>query len=157
MAMDFLISSIRWGSRKFLWSLIFAPLLLAPLAPQLVAQSKETQAIPLAGKNVSAVPLTPGESMTTSSTSGLRLEAGDLIEVAVYNVPELTTKARVSSKGEIDLPLINYVHVADLTADEAENLIEKRLSDGGFVKNPHVTLFVDQYASEGASVLGEVA
>ncbi|MGA8493469.1 MAG: polysaccharide biosynthesis/export family protein [Terriglobales bacterium] len=91
------------------------------------------------------------------STSALRLDAGDLVEVGVYNVPELTTKARVSSKGEIYLPLINYVHVAGLTAEEAEGLIQKRLADGGFVKNPHVALFVDQYASEGASVLGEVA
>ncbi len=89
--------------------------------------------------------------------SALRLEAGDLVEVGVYNVPELTTKARVSSKGEIYLPLIDYVHVADLTAEEAEGVIQKRLADGGFVKNPHVTLFVDQYASQGASVLGEVA
>lgn len=87
----------------------------------------------------------------------MRLEAGDLVEVAVYNVPDLTTKARVSSKGEIYLPLIDYIHVADLTAEEAEGLIQKRLADGGFVKNPHVTLFVDQYASQGASVLGEVA
>jgi polysaccharide export outer membrane protein len=146
---------MRRDLRAFLSGLIFALLLLAPFGAQLAAQSKETPAILPADKNISSI-LTP-ESMTTASTSGLRLEAGDLIEVAVYNVPELTTKARVSSKGEIDLPLINYVHVADLTADEAEGLIEKRLSDGGFVKNPHVTLFVDQYASEGASVLGEVA
>ena len=87
----------------------------------------------------------------------LRLESGDLVEVGVYNVPELTTKARVSTKGDIYLPLIDYVHVAGLTAEEAERLVQKRLSDGGFVKNPHVTLFVDQYASQGASVLGEVA
>ena len=91
------------------------------------------------------------------SISALRLEAGDLVEVGVYNVPELTTKARVSSNGEIYLPLIDYIHVADLTAEEAEGVIQKRLADGGFVKNPHVTLFVDQYASQGASVLGEVA
>ena len=28
---------------------------------------------------------------------------------------------------------------------------------GGFVKSPHVTIFVDEYASQGVSVLGEVA
>jgi polysaccharide export outer membrane protein len=87
----------------------------------------------------------------------LRLEAGDLVEVSVYNVPELTTKARVSSIGSIYLPLIDSIHVAGLSAEEAEGLIQKRLADGGFVKNPHVVLFVEQYASQGASVLGEVA
>jgi polysaccharide biosynthesis/export protein len=95
-------------------------------------------------------------SATARSGSLLRLEAGDLVEVNVYNVPELSTKARISSEGEVYLPLIDSVHVAGLSAEEAEGLIQKRLSDGGFVKNPHVTLFVDQYASQGSSVLGEV-
>jgi polysaccharide export outer membrane protein len=48
------------------------------------------------------------------------------------------------------------VHVADLTVEEAQAVIEKKLSNGGFLKDPHVTLFVDQFASQGVSVLGEV-
>jgi polysaccharide export outer membrane protein len=90
------------------------------------------------------------------SDSSLRLGSGDLLEVNVYNVPELAAKTRVSNNGDIYLPLIDYVHVAGLTAEEAQALIEKRLSDGGFLKNPHVSLFVTEYASQGASVLGEV-
>jgi polysaccharide export outer membrane protein len=155
MAMDFSTSSMQSSSCKFLWSLVFAGLLLSPFAPELAAQSTDTEATSLTGDAAaSRTHVQPGEIATTSA---LRLEAGDLVEVGVYNVPELTTKARVSSKGEIYLPLIDYVHVADLTAEEAEGVIQKRLADGGFVKNPHVTLFVDQYASQGASVLGEVA
>ena len=91
------------------------------------------------------------------SSSDLRLGAGDLLEVSVYNVPELGTKSRVGNNGDIYLPLIDYVHLAGLTVEEAQALIEKRLADGGFVKNPHVTLFVNEYTSQGANVLGEVA
>jgi len=76
--------------------------------------------------------------------------------VSVYNVPELETKSRVGSNGDIYLPLIDYVHLAGLTVDEAQTVIEKRLSDGSFVKNPHVTLFVNESASQGINVLGEV-
>ena len=149
---------MRWSSRKFPWGLVFAFLLLVPFVPELAAQSTQMQATPLVGgAAASPTHLQSGESATMPAISALRLEAGDLVEVGVYNIPELTTKARVSSKGEIYLPLIDYVHVADLTAEEAEGVIQKRLADGGFVKNPHVTLFVDQYASQGASVLGEVA
>jgi polysaccharide export outer membrane protein len=86
-----------------------------------------------------------------------RLGIGDLLEVNVYNVPELTTKSRLGTNGDVYLPLIDYVHLAGLTVEEAQALIEKRLSDGGFVKNPHVTLNVDQSASQGISLLGEVA
>lgn len=89
--------------------------------------------------------------------SSIRLGRGDLLEVSVYNVPELTTKSRVGSNGDIYLPLIDYVKVAALTIDQAQAVIEKRLSDGGFVKNPHVTIFVDEFSSQTASVLGEVA
>ncbi len=85
-----------------------------------------------------------------------RLGTGDLLDISVYNVPELNTKGRLGNNGDVYLPLIDYVHLAGLTVAEAQALIEKRLSDGGFVKNPHVTLNVDQSVSQGASLLGEV-
>jgi len=91
------------------------------------------------------------------STPDSRLGTGDLLDISVYNVPELNTKSRLGNNGDVYLPLIDYVHLAGLTVAEAQALIEKRLSDGGFVKNPHVTLNVDQSVSQGASLLGEVA
>lgn len=95
-------------------------------------------------------------SKNQGSSADVRLGAGDLLEISVYNVPELTTKARVSSNGDIYLPLIDYVHVADLSLEGAQAIIEKRLSDGGFVKNPHVTIFINEYASQSVTVLGQV-
>jgi polysaccharide export outer membrane protein len=89
--------------------------------------------------------------------SELRLGVGDLVELNVYNVPELTTKTRVGSNGDVYLPLVDYVHVGGLSLEEAQTLLEKRYSDGGYLKDPHITLFVDEYASQGASILGEVA
>jgi polysaccharide export outer membrane protein len=163
MAMDFPTSSMRWSLPKFVCSWVFSFALLAAYAPEIAAQERtaetraETVSTEIAVDNQPAPTLSPGKNSTAQSSTLLRLEPGDLVDVGVYNVPELTTKARVSSKGEIYLPLIDYIHVAGLTAEEAEGVIQKRLSDGGFVKNPHVTLFVDQYASQGASLLGEVA
>src|SRR5882762_69985 len=87
----------------------------------------------------------------------VKLGPGDLVEVSVYNVPELSTKARVSNSGDVYLPLIDYVHVGDLTIEEAQTLIAKRLSDGGFVRSPHVTIFVDESSSQGVTILGEVS
>jgi polysaccharide export outer membrane protein len=163
MAMGFSTSSMRCSTPKPVSKFIFSFLLLTAVMQQLLAQDQTTQ-IEANGKPPGTQTATQvvhtvqsAEVAATHHTSALRLDAGDLLEVAVYNVPELTTKARVSSKGEIYLPLIDYVHVAGLTAEEAEGIIQKRLSDGGFVKSPHVTLFVDQYASQGASILGEVA
>lgn len=103
------------------------------------------------------------DKATTANQEGgfdsslVKLGAGDLIEVGVYNVPELATKARVGNSGDIYLPLIDYVHVGDLTVEEAQRLIEKRLGDGGFVRSPHVTIFVDESSSQGVTLLGEIS
>jgi polysaccharide biosynthesis/export protein len=165
MATDFSTSLMRCSAVKFVYAWFLPLLLLAAFPAQLAAQQKATVAQTTDNAETSVAPSAtpsahstqPGEGAPNHAGSLLRLESGDLVEVGVYNVPELTTKARVSTKGDIYLPLIDNVHVAGLTAEEAEGLVQKRLSDGGFVKNPHVTLFVDQYASQGASVLGEVA
>jgi polysaccharide export outer membrane protein len=79
-----------------------------------------------------------------------------LIEITVFGVPELSTKARVSSTGDVYFPLIDYVHVGDLTTAEAQDVIQKRLEDGGFVRNPHVTIFVNESASQAITMVGEV-
>ena len=98
-------------------------------------------------------------SVATASdnASPFKLAPGDLIEVSVYNVPELTTKARIGNSGEVYLPLIDYVHVGGLTVEEAQALIQKRLEDGGFVRSSHVTIFLDESASQGVTIIGEVA
>jgi len=97
-----------------------------------------------------------GSAQVVARDSTLKLGVGDLVEMTVYNVPELATKMRVTSDGDLYLPLISRVHVAGLTIEEAQDLIEARLSTEHYLKDPHVSLFVSEYASEGASILGEV-
>jgi polysaccharide biosynthesis/export protein len=100
--------------------------------------------------------VTPDSRAKSDPDPGLKLGVGDLIEFNVYNVPDLATKTRIASDGTIYLPLVSQVHVAGLTIDEARVLIETRLSEGHYLKDPHVSLFVDEYLSEGVSILGEV-
>lgn len=123
------------------------------------AQNQNVEPFPSAAQPVPATSSTipANNSAPSGDSSFLKLGGGDLIEVNVYNVPELATKARVGNSGDVYLPLIDYVHVGDLSIDEAQSLIAKRLSDGGFVRNPHVTIFVDESASQGVTVLGEVS
>jgi len=111
--------------------------------------------IPLVAQDAVARSLEPAPQ--TSPSSSPRLGPGDLIEVSVYNVPDLTTKTRINNSGDAYLPLINYVHLGGLTVEEAQNRIQASLSAGHFVVDPHVSLLVDQSTSQGASVMGEVA
>lgn len=123
------------------------------------AELPPAQPISQAARSASGAPQAQAADADKESDphSSAKLGPGDLIEVNVYNVPELTTKARVSSSGDIYLPLVDYVHVDALTLEEAQALIQKRLTDGGFVRNPHVTIFVDDAASQGVTIIGEVS
>ncbi len=126
------------------------------------APPEATQTQPQAGVDAgvsAALPAKPADDPAKNASDqpiAVKLGPGDLIEVSVYNVPELASKVRISNAGDIYLPLIDYVHVDGLTQEEAQTLIEKRLSDGGFVRNPHVTIFVDDATSQGVTILGEV-
>lgn len=130
-------------------------------------QKPATEAVPTASQAAASAsgqskPLeikVPGDADTTKPEQAdvIKFGAGDLVDVSVYNVPELTTKARISNAGEIYLPLIDYVHIEGLTQEEAQALIEKRLSDGGFVRNPHVTIYVEEASSQGITVIGDVS
>jgi polysaccharide export outer membrane protein len=109
---------------------------------------------------VNATPVNAADSISSPpllANSNVKLGIGDLIDVTVFGVPDLSTKTRVSGSGDIYLPLIDYVHVADLTTDEAQELIQKRLETGGFVRNPHVSIYVNEAASQSITLLGEVA
>src|SRR3989449_8512545 len=157
MMKDFAMPSLRWRL-----AVIACFALILAVAGLLIAQDQPVKAMPSTDVFPSAAPVRAEHSPEARepehggpADSSLRLGIGDLLEFGVYNVPELSTKTRVGNNGDIYLPLIDYVHVAGLTTEEAQAIIEKRLSDGGFLNNPHVTLFIDEYASQGASVLGD--
>jgi polysaccharide biosynthesis/export protein len=93
------------------------------------------------------------------SAPELRIGSDDVLDIKVYTVygaPDIAQTSRVSSQGDIELPLIGHIHLAGLTADQAQTAIERQYKDGQFLKNPHVSVFVAQYATQGISVLGEV-
>ncbi len=174
-----LMGSVQPTFSRCHYNLIFALIAICAICSAGVAQEATAGAQPkqvTPQNNVQAVQ-TPSQAASSSSnpqalspespkssaieedsvgTSVIKLGPGDLIEVNVYNVPELATKARVSNSGDVYLPLIDYVHVEGLTQEEAQTLIQKRLDEGGFVRNPHVTIFVDEANSQGVTVIGEV-
>jgi len=82
--------------------------------------------------------------------------AGDLLEMSVFDTPEFSGKLRVSNTGDVILPLVGTLHLQGLNAGEAQTLIRQKLIDGGCLKDPQVTVFVVEYATQGVSVVGEV-
>src|SRR6266404_3519719 len=100
----------------------------------------------------SGTPVTP-DSQQAPPPAGLQISSGDLLDIGVYGVPDLTQKVRVSNSGDAYFPLLGSVHLDGLTIEDAQSAIEKKFVDGGIMKNPHVTIFVSEYSS-GMSMLG---
>src|SRR6202451_1104031 len=118
--------------------------LLALLATTSTAQDRAA-----AGGNIG------GGGVFGSGAAG-PIGAGDLVEMSVFDTPELSGKLRVNNTGDIILPLVGAIHVEGLTTLEAQTLIRQKFIDGGFLKDPQVTVFVSEYATQGVSVVGEV-
>jgi len=85
-----------------------------------------------------------------------RMGTGDVVRVTVYGQPDLTTEARVGENGAITFPLIGEVKLAGNTPAQGEADIAKRLTKGGFIIEPFVSLNVVQYRGQQISVLGRV-
>lgn len=92
-----------------------------------------------------------------SNSSAFVLGPGDEVEVTVYGAPDLSAHSRVSSNGNISMPLIGYVRIGGLSSSEAEGAIEAKLRHENVLNDPQVSVFVKDYGSSGISVAGEVA
>jgi polysaccharide biosynthesis/export protein len=100
--------------------------------------------------------VTPLPAETDLSRDKLRIGSGDLLEVSVYGVSDFKQEGRVAESGEITLPLVGTLHLGGLTIDEAQANVSQALVTGGYFRDPHVTVLIKDFASQGISVMGEV-
>ena len=75
---------------------------------------------------------------------GFTILPHDTMEVLVYDNPDLSLRVQVSPSGMISFPLVGSLRVEGLTAPEAEELLEEKLSE--YIVNPRVNVTVPQIA-----------
>jgi polysaccharide export outer membrane protein len=83
------------------------------------------------------------------------LGPGDVVEVRVYQEPELSGVYQVGSQGDVIFPLCKSVVVGGLTPNAAADKLRACLSDG-FMRDPQVSVLVKEYNSKKVFVFGEV-
>ena len=91
----------------------------------------------------------------TSGASASTLGSGDVFEIRVYNEKELSGAYRVSPEGTIDFPLVGSIRVVGLTPNQIAASVREELMSG-FIRSPHVTVYVREYNSKKVFVLGQV-
>ncbi len=83
------------------------------------------------------------------------LAANDLLEIKVFQEPDLDTTARISEDGKLNFPLIGEVAVGGKTVQQAIRLIQDRL-EARFLVNPQVRIAVLEEAKRLFTVIGQV-
>ena len=84
------------------------------------------------------------------------ISPGYLLDMEIYDEPEMGASLRVDANGRVSVPLVGPVTIAGDTLLQAQDAIAKALVDGQILKAPQVTLNVVQYATGSVTVLGEV-
>jgi polysaccharide export outer membrane protein len=79
----------------------------------------------------------------------------DVLNVTVYNQPQMSGKFTVEADGTLSFALLGRLAVAGLSVRAVEEEIHRRLA-AGYVKNPRVSVTVEQYLSHQIFVMGEV-
>lgn len=99
--------------------------------------------------------LAPNAAVPAQQFGDYRIAPRDQLQFQVFEESDILIQ-RVSSAGEIAVPLLGSVRVAGLTLREAEALMEKRYREGGYYLDPQVILSFLSYAPRSVSVLGQV-
>jgi polysaccharide export outer membrane protein len=99
--------------------------------------------------------LTATSSTPSAHPEEYRLGPQDLLEIQVFEAPELNRTVRISASGEIYLPLLEGVRAAGLTPRELEFVLQELLRRK-YMKDPHVSVFVKEMESHNVSVFGAV-
>ncbi len=102
-------------------------------------------------------PLAVGALSSSTPAPGAQVQIGpgDLVDLTVFDTPELSGKARVDPSGSIDLILGGKVYISGLSPAQASRAVEKQFRDASILRNPHVSLNVLE-STQGVTVLGEV-
>ncbi len=79
----------------------------------------------------------------------------DQLTITVFNEPTLTGKYIVNGDGTFEFPLVGRLKASELRARDIEMELAKMLANG-YIKNPQVTVRIEQDASQRVFVMGEV-
>lgn len=111
--------------------------------------------IAVSGALRAQVPVSP--KLDDKKVIPYRITRGDRLSVSIYNEPDLTSgNHRVEARGTINLSLIGDVRIYGMTLSEAASTIEAAYRDGRILREPQVTVTVEEYSPRVVTVLGKV-
>lgn len=84
-----------------------------------------------------------------------RVGPNDLLQIDVFQVKDLSREVRVTSGGEVSLPLIGLVSVQNRSVHEIEDLLKAKFSEH-YLQDPQLMVTVKEYTNQRITVEGMV-
>jgi polysaccharide export outer membrane protein len=129
---------------------VLAVLMLAAVALPAAAVAADNEAA------VPAAAATAGFNNPLALTiDDYHIGPSDLLEITVFQVPELSRAVRVNARGALTLPLIGQIQAGGLTGQQLETLIAQKLQET-YLQDPQVSVFIKEFVSQRVTVSGSV-
>lgn len=88
------------------------------------------------------------------SQPGYVIQPGDVIQIRVFNQPDMSTKAKVREDGKISVPFLNDVVVAGQEPNALAKQLQAKLKE--FINAPVVTVSLEEARPFSVAVMGEL-
>jgi len=145
---------VRVVRASLVWAVMWVGLCVATSG---LAQAPETAVSP-APAGVPATEI-PGTNASSAASMALGpdyvIGPEDVLDIDVFNVPELSKTVRVANDGTISLALLGHVPVAGLTTKQLREQLESKYGEK-YLEGPQVSVFVKEYHAQPVSVIGAV-
>jgi polysaccharide export outer membrane protein len=98
----------------------------------------------------------PAAAPIAAATGDYQIGPNDKLKIDVLGIEELEMEVRVSASGSIALPHVGRIYVAGLSPSELEERIGHELTSRSLVRDPQVSVSIEEYNSQPIYVLGAV-
>ena len=102
-----------------------------------------------------AIVTTPVPIAAQKAPADYIIGPSDVLAITVFRQEELSSKFAVGADGAINFPRLGRIPVGGLTTQGVENEVRERLAKT-LLKDPQVSVVVDQYRSQKVYVMGHV-
>jgi polysaccharide export outer membrane protein len=143
---------VAWAMLSLLGAQLPLQAQLAPSAPPQLQQALQGQSGAALHLGASTAPGVAPEGL-----ADLKLAPGSMVDIHVFEEPDLDGSYRLDDHGQISMPFAGTVRLESLTLPEAAAAVREKLETEEILRAPHVVVNINEYSAQNIVVMGEVA
>lgn len=98
-----------------------------------------------------------GPGIAPEGVANLKLAPGSMVDIHVFEEPDLDGSYRLDDQGRISMPLAGTIPLESMTLQEAAAAVSAKLATEEILKAAHVVVNINEYSAQNIVVIGEVS